>query len=448
MADKQQTSEGATKSTRSASDAGDTNDLTALLSHVGMSEDAYREFAQPARALSAAASSGKGTSHPSVPANRTESPASSDRDQQTASRHTRMFRRLRQRDNRQVVGAAGVPSEGTPTTAAEIDELLNRATGTGLSRQRTHSESISKTNEAVDSVNRVEASPATHLFPPPPRDDSRWSLLGRVLGRETADEQQPIIQAISQTISVPAVLVCSVSGGTGKTTLLAHLGRALSLLGERVLLLTTECPSIVPYFFGGSEGDAGETQSFLALGSPAGLDVLSLPAFGHDRKVHRKGTPERQDRWLEILREMAAPCQRVLVGMSSIAPIDIAAATARTQSCLIPLVPDLNCALAVTRLEDALMDNTSTVDSVYYVFNKFDSSLSLHRDMRACLQEKLGARLLGTTIRRSDAIPEALAEGMTVIDYSPEAGVAEDFVKLAIWLRNGTPQPQADDRSQ
>ena len=43
------------------------------------------------------------------------------------------------------------------------------------------------------------------------------------------------------------------------------------------------------------------------------------------------------------------------------------------------------------------------------------------------------------TIRRSDTVAEALADGMTVIDYCPDAGVAEDFQRLAEWIRRMAP---------
>ena len=33
------------------------------------------------------------------------------------------------------------------------------------------------------------------------------------------------------------------------------------------------------------------------------------------------------------------------------------------------------------------------------------------------------------------AVSEALAEGMTVVDYAPDAPVAEDYLNLATWLR-------------
>jgi cellulose biosynthesis protein BcsQ len=96
----------------------------------------------------------------------------------------------------------------------------------------------------------------------------------------------------------------------------------------------------------------------------------------------------------------------------------------------------------LTRLEDALQSREgdgSPAAAIYYVLNKFDSSLALHRDIKASLEGRLGERLAPVTIRRSDAVAEALADGMTVIDYCPDAGVAEDFQRLADWIRRMAP---------
>ncbi len=71
-----------------------------------------------------------------------------------------------------------------------------------------------------------------------------------------------------------------------------------------------------------------------------------------------------------------------------------------------------------------------------YVLNQFDASLPLHLDVREVLRRQLGDRLLPFVIRRSPAVSEALAEGMTVVDYAPEAPVAEDYMNIAGWLRD------------
>jgi cellulose biosynthesis protein BcsQ len=67
--------------------------------------------------------------------------------------------------------------------------------------------------------------------------------------------------------------------------------------------------------------------------------------------------------------------------------------------------------------------------------NQFDVSSPLHVDVRAILQQQLGDRLLPFVLRRSAAVSEALAEGMTVIDYAPGSEVAEDYRTFADWLR-------------
>jgi cellulose biosynthesis protein BcsQ len=71
-----------------------------------------------------------------------------------------------------------------------------------------------------------------------------------------------------------------------------------------------------------------------------------------------------------------------------------------------------------------------------YLLNQFDASLPLHVDVRDILRQQLGNRLLPFVVRRSSAVSEALAEGMTVIDYAPDSSAAEDFLHLAGWLRS------------
>jgi len=110
-------------------------------------------------------------------------------------------------------------------------------------------------------------------------------------------------------------------------------------------------------------------------------------------------------------------------------------------------VPDVGSVYGLIRLEETLQSRElegSPPSPIYYVLNKFDSSLALHRDIKASLEERVGERLVPVTIRRSDAVSEALADGMTVVDYCPDSGVAEDFLRLADWLRHMAPIGQPD----
>jgi MinD-like ATPase involved in chromosome partitioning or flagellar assembly len=43
-------------------------------------------------------------------------------------------------------------------------------------------------------------------------------------------------------------------------------------------------------------------------------------------------------------------------------------------------------------------------------------------------------------------VSEALAEGMTVLDYAPDAPVAQDYREVASWLRSVSPPATAESR--
>ena len=104
---------------------------------------------------------------------------------------------------------------------------------------------------------------------------------------------------------------------------------------------------------------------------------------------------------------------------------------------LVPILPDINSVASLAPLEAFLSDQ-----KCFYLLNQFDPSLTLHLDVRAMLQQRLGSRLLPVVVRRSAAVSESLAEGLTVIDYAPDSPAAEDYRHLADWLR-GVAAPAA-----
>jgi cellulose biosynthesis protein BcsQ len=98
----------------------------------------------------------------------------------------------------------------------------------------------------------------------------------------------------------------------------------------------------------------------------------------------------------------------------------------------------MNSVVSVSSIDAFFQHNSGAAGKPslpYYVLNQFDPSLPLHLDVREVLREQLGDRLLSFALRRAPAVSEALAEGMTVMDYAPNSTVAEDFGSLAGWVK-------------
>jgi len=117
---------------------------------------------------------------------------------------------------------------------------------------------------------------------------------------------------------------------------------------------------------------------------------------------------------------------------------------------LVPMTPDMNSVLsllAVERLFRSITDSGGRPLLPFYILNQFEASLPLHLDVREVLRRQLGERLLRTVIGRSPAISEALAQGMTVLDYAPDASVSQDYIEVAAWLRSVSPPATAEVRA-
>ena len=249
--------------------------------------------------------------------------------------------------------------------------------------------------------------------------------------------------------SPPVMAVCSLAGGVGKTCLVATLGRALSSLGEHVLLTDTASCGLLPLYFGSRDVKFGlRTFSRPGAGDDVPVDVLNLqidryPATGEPVSPAAPGPPATSsinsgpiagaiyDPMLGDLLRSGRGAGRILVDVATSSQQTTSRLLRLQPTVLVPILPDMSSMACLGPLEELL----SGADT-FYVLNQFDVASSLHLEMRGMLQQLLGDRLLPFVLRRSSAFGEALAEGMTVIDYAPGSAAAEDYWSLAAWLRN------------
>lgn len=288
----------------------------------------------------------------------------------------------------------------------------------------------------------IEHEPAVAQPAPSAPDDTiqgsrerladRWFALKSVFhGAETPADAAPA--PVSSSESTPVLAVFSLAGGVGKTSLVATLGRALSGCGERVLLVDTAPFGLLPFFFGARDQRPGQLRTFTPPGTstdaPIQLVALDPDSFGQDKAAQERITAE--------ISGLSRGANRVLVDLATASGATTRRVLRLNPTVLVPVVPDMNSVVSVSSIDSFFQRNGGGHQTMpYYVLNQFDPSLPLHLDVREVLREQLGDRLLPFALRRTPAFSEALAEGMTAMDYAPNSTVAEDFSNLAGWVKS------------
>lgn len=357
------------------------------------------------------------------------------------------------------------PADGPRERARHEDnaEILPQWVSMGLEARGSESEAGG--GDAARSETATSACGANESVTGP-SSSSRWLLLNEVA--PPSPDVFPGSQSIGGRIHlVPTLLAFSIAGGTGKTTVLATLARSLAANGERILLADTTHFNLAPCYFGATPGApadavAGESEptkeqarepvpscapakrppaSVRTFSPPPGrgdapVDILLLPPTG--RRAEDRGAP---DAMREVLLDHAVNADRVLVDVQTGSESAVRRLLWLEPLVLIPLLPDMNSVATVATVERVFTrrPDKGCAANLVWLLNQYDPALPLHLDVRAALERQLGERLLPFVVRRSPEVSEALAEGMTVVDYAPNSAAAEDYARLAEWLRERAP---------
>jgi cellulose synthase operon protein YhjQ len=292
----------------------------------------------------------------------------------------------------------------------------------------------------LSGADRADA-PAQTVVPPAPEDTlqasrdrltSRWfALNGLFSGAAAPTEAVPAAAAQR----APVLAVFSLAGGVGKTSLVASLGRALSARGERVLLVDTAAFGLLPFFFGARDQRPGVLRTFTA---PSTSGDAPIQMISVDPELLGPDSGPQETLTQEISRHSRG-AGRVIVDLATASGAVTRRVLRMSPTVLVPVVPDLSSVVSVSSIDGFFQHNVSASGQPvrpYYVLNQFDPSLPLHLDVREVLREQLGDRLLPFALRRAPAVSEALAEGMTVMDYAPNSMAAEDYGSLAGWVKS------------
>jgi cellulose synthase operon protein YhjQ len=260
---------------------------------------------------------------------------------------------------------------------------------------------------------------------------SRWFALKGVFDQPHERAETQIERRKENRI--PTLAIFSLAGGVGKTSMVATLGRALSAHGERLLLADTTTYGLLPFYFGASDVRPGVVRNFSSDNTDEPISVVSLDT---DRQA---GENPDSNRIIDEIRRDARGTNRILLDMATASGSLTREVLSMMPTVLVPVVPDMNSVVSLAVVDGFFRkheDSTGRPLRAYYILNQFDASVPLHLDVREVLRQQLGDQLLPFVLRRSPAVSEALAEGMTVIDYAPSSPITEDYMHLADWIRS------------
>jgi cellulose synthase operon protein YhjQ len=291
-----------------------------------------------------------------------------------------------------------------------------------------------QTIQTISQTFRGDAAGGDTLQDSRERVAARWFALKDVFAhaRPELPAMQPLRPRDEQR---PLLAVFSLAGGVGKTSLVATLGRALSSEGEKVVVADTTPQGLLSIYFGSNERRAEAVPRAEETAAPQ----ISLAI--HDFTDRAEDDRQREALTDEILRSGQGN-HRLLIDLATASSWLLRRLVDLHPTVLVPMAPDMNSVIslrATERLFRGIVDAEARTLLPFYVLNQFDASLPLHLDVREVFRRQLGDRLLCFAIRRSPAVSEALAEGMTVLDYAPGAPVSQDYRDLATWLRSVSP---------
>ncbi|QNI33048.1 hypothetical protein H7849_03465 [Alloacidobacterium dinghuense] len=238
---------------------------------------------------------------------------------------------------------------------------------------------------------------------------------------------EPGLTAPAETLS-PALAIYSLAGGVGKTTFCANLGRIFCATKEKVLLVDASASGLLPFYFGATDLRPG-LRTFVA----PDVNYPPLQVFG---------TNEITKPWLEEVKVAMRKAQRTIFDLGPASMSLLPEIFGMCGTVLVPLLPDLNSILTVSRIEasfKAMESSGIEVPEVFYLFNRFDDQDTIDHRARALVERQCGDRLLPLTIRDGAEVAKAIASRMTVADHAPGSAVTHDYLELASWVRKRSP---------
>jgi chromosome partitioning protein len=278
------------------------------------------------------------------------------------------------------------------------------------------------------------------------------STLSKVMaGRRSLNDKH--LQALSPVLSkyglpngtkkkARVISIINHKGGVGKTTTTINLGKALSLLNRRVLMVDMDSQGNLSQSLGMDEPDTQVVHTLLKS-----TPLVTYPIA--DRYELAPSDLELAYADLELvqavggvnqLRNALAPLldrfDYILIDCPPALNIFTNSALVASDSCLITLQPEASAMKGVSNLFDRIFQVRDRINYSLKVegilLTMVDKRLKVHRDMIDYIKNTLGDfRILTTEIRNNVAVKESQIAQQDIFSYAPQSNAAEDYMALA-----------------
>ncbi len=227
----------------------------------------------------------------------------------------------------------------------------------------------------------------------------------------------PDLNLTSSTLAASSISIHGAAGGTGSSTVAAMLARLLAKTGKRCAIFDESEDSILPIFFG-AQRIAADHRRF------SGLYSIFEPSIRILNREMFEETPNSTSNQSFIERhfaQLADQFEHLIFDQPARCPENMGA---NLNICV--AVPDVSSLVGVRKLKRDLNASSVPAKSIC-VLNKFDATIALHREVLDWYHDNFDQVV---TLRYSPLVPEALAEGTTIVDWAPRTSASLDFLSL------------------